>query len=355
MADLKISQFTNGSAIQTTDEIATNRAGVNTKVFVGSAAALDAGFGIGDVVTFQDDGSGNSQYPAADGSLITNLTINIDAEDATYTPSTSAVVTLSATNVFEAIDDLDSAVQLKIENITGLITTDSGSNILITGSGTAVDPYVLDTTGVPPATDAFASVVVREFTATGAGTYNPTTNTMAFIAEWVGAGGGGGARTTNSGTSGGSTTFDSIVANGGSAGTYGADGSVTAGGAGGTGGSGTANVRVPGGGGMVTNGQSSAGGNNPLFPTQGCTTVASGTAVNGNKGCGGGGGNSNSGTTYSGGGGGGGEYCKKAYSGTIASSYSFNIGTGGAGGTAGGIAGGAGGDGYIRITEYLKG
>ncbi len=42
MPDLKISQFTNGGPVQTTDEIATNRAGVNKKVFVGSAAAHDA-------------------------------------------------------------------------------------------------------------------------------------------------------------------------------------------------------------------------------------------------------------------------------------------------------------------------
>lgn len=34
MADLKISQFVDGGAIQSTDEIATNRAGINTKVFV---------------------------------------------------------------------------------------------------------------------------------------------------------------------------------------------------------------------------------------------------------------------------------------------------------------------------------
>lgn len=43
MADRKISQFDNGGAILPTDEIATNRGGVNTKVFVGSAAALDTG------------------------------------------------------------------------------------------------------------------------------------------------------------------------------------------------------------------------------------------------------------------------------------------------------------------------
>lgn len=54
MADKKISQFDNGGAIQTTDEIATNRGGVNTKVFVGSAAALNTGNGPGDIPTNAD-------------------------------------------------------------------------------------------------------------------------------------------------------------------------------------------------------------------------------------------------------------------------------------------------------------
>lgn len=74
MADLKISQFDDGGSIQETDEIATNRGGVNTKVFVGSAAALDVGSGVGDIVVFDDDGSGNASYPSADGSQITNIT-----------------------------------------------------------------------------------------------------------------------------------------------------------------------------------------------------------------------------------------------------------------------------------------
>lgn len=54
MADKKISQFDNGGAIQPTDEIATNRGGVNTKVFVGSAAALNTGNDPGDIPTNAD-------------------------------------------------------------------------------------------------------------------------------------------------------------------------------------------------------------------------------------------------------------------------------------------------------------
>lgn len=72
MADLKISQFADGGAISPTDEIATNRAGVNTKVFAGTAAALDAGAGIGDVVQLEDVG-GLPSLPAVDGSQLTGL------------------------------------------------------------------------------------------------------------------------------------------------------------------------------------------------------------------------------------------------------------------------------------------
>lgn len=73
MADLKISQFVDGGAVQPTDEIATNRAGTNTKVSVGSAAALDAGGGLGDLVQLEDVGGGTPGLPAVDGSQLTNL------------------------------------------------------------------------------------------------------------------------------------------------------------------------------------------------------------------------------------------------------------------------------------------
>lgn len=54
MVDLKISQFVDGGAVLTTDEIATNRGGVNTKVFVGSAASRDVGTGDDDIPTNAD-------------------------------------------------------------------------------------------------------------------------------------------------------------------------------------------------------------------------------------------------------------------------------------------------------------
>lgn len=72
MADLKISQFASGGAVQTGDEIATNRGGANTKVNVGSAAALDVGTGIGDIPLLVDV-AGNPGLPAVDGSNLLNL------------------------------------------------------------------------------------------------------------------------------------------------------------------------------------------------------------------------------------------------------------------------------------------
>lgn len=72
MADRKISEFADGGAVQPTDEIATNRGGTNTKVFVGSAAALDAGTAVGDIVQIVDVG-GSPGLPVLDGSNLTGL------------------------------------------------------------------------------------------------------------------------------------------------------------------------------------------------------------------------------------------------------------------------------------------
>lgn len=125
MADLKISQFADGGAIQTGDEIATNRSGINTKVFVGSAASLDAGSGVGDVITWQDDGGGNPQYPAADGSQITGVETSADL--ISYTPSSGSSIT--ADNVQDAIDELES----DLSNLGGVVlvtTNDTTPGVL---------------------------------------------------------------------------------------------------------------------------------------------------------------------------------------------------------------------------------
>jgi hypothetical protein len=83
MSDKKISQFEDGGSITTTDEIATNRNGVNTKVFVGSAAAKDAGTSVGDLLEIESVG-GNPGLPAIDGSQLLNVgsgAVKVDDDD----------------------------------------------------------------------------------------------------------------------------------------------------------------------------------------------------------------------------------------------------------------------------------
>lgn len=109
MADLKISQFADGGAVQTTDEIATNRAGTNTKVVVGSAAALDAGTDIGDLVQVIDVG-GSPGLPAVDGSLLTGISGG------------------GGSSAFNAITSGT--------NTTATMTVGTGASIAATGTGT---------------------------------------------------------------------------------------------------------------------------------------------------------------------------------------------------------------------------
>lgn len=140
MTDLKISQFVDGGAIQDTDQIATNRAGVNTRVLAGTAAAADLGTGSGQVPTnddlgtmayedtgdfvpttqlgnapgqipvFEADSGGNPLYPAADGSNITNIqglpSLPISAADGGTGLSSYAVgdiIYASATTTFSKL------------------------------------------------------------------------------------------------------------------------------------------------------------------------------------------------------------------------------------------------------------
>lgn len=89
MADLKISQFADGGTIQDTDSVAAVRAGINTKVVVGTMAAEDAGdyiptasigTDIGDIVQLESVG-GNAALPAVDGSQITGVKIGASLTD----------------------------------------------------------------------------------------------------------------------------------------------------------------------------------------------------------------------------------------------------------------------------------
>lgn len=59
MADLKISQFVDGGVVQSGDEVAAVRAGVNTKIEFGGAASRDVGLIDGDLVEITEDSNGD--------------------------------------------------------------------------------------------------------------------------------------------------------------------------------------------------------------------------------------------------------------------------------------------------------
>lgn len=136
MPDLKISQFADGGTIQTTDEIATNRAGVNTKVFVGSAALADIGAGVGDVVAFGDDGLGNSQYPAGDGSLLTGISSStISVTDAGGDTTMFVLLVGSVTGTLSPMTDAGISYNALTKGLNLSGTLSMGANsITMTGS-----------------------------------------------------------------------------------------------------------------------------------------------------------------------------------------------------------------------------
>lgn len=96
MADLKISQMTDGGLVETTDEIPVNRGGQNYKVKFGEASSYNVGSGDSDLptgfdvtnkinsqgfITFSQDSSGDDFYPQADGSEILNVKIPVSETD----------------------------------------------------------------------------------------------------------------------------------------------------------------------------------------------------------------------------------------------------------------------------------
>lgn len=72
MADIKISTMDDGGIILDTDQIPVVRGGSNYRVQVGSAAGLDGGIGVGDLLLI-DEVDGNPALPAIDGSQLTNV------------------------------------------------------------------------------------------------------------------------------------------------------------------------------------------------------------------------------------------------------------------------------------------
>lgn len=208
---------------------------------------------------------------------------------------------------------------------------------------------------------------IQKFTS-GSGTYTlPTTNGFkpTYIrVRMVGGGGGGGGSSNNgvnnlnSGSAGAQSSFGELYASGGSAGT------THSSGAGGSAGSPQTYSKIAlvvvgdaGGAPTVVNGalvhlSGGNGGGSHLGGGASCFIITPSAAV-ANTGGGGAGGGCGYGSGYygAGGGGGGGGYIEAIIN-NPASSYSYTVGTGGAGGVGQVTTGSAGGSGYIEVTEY---
>lgn len=216
-------------------------------------------------------------------------------------------------------------------------------------------------------TDLKKPVIVR-LTSGSNQTYTPSAGVSHIRIRMVGGGGGGGGSSSGipySGTAGTATTFGALTAGGGS---FGSGGSASNGGtAGGAGGSATGGniLNTPGGSGggagFISQGGAAgylsggAGGTSQFRAgAQSSGGTAAGESAAMNTGAGGQG-SSNNGTSYAASGGGAGGYVEHMYS-TVAPSYSYTIGAGGAGATSGpgGQPGGAGGSGLILVEEYFQ-
>jgi len=210
------------------------------------------------------------------------------------------------------------------------------------------------------------------FSAAGSGTYTPPVGVLYVEVEMCAAGGGGGGSGTSgsggSGGNGGNTTLGSsfLTANGGTGGNGGTDSLFSVPGGTATIGAGASGIAIQGGDGSgstenigagAVNTASAAGGVNPFGGGGGGISNGPGRTGSPNTGAGGGGGGGNSNAAcYSGGAGAAGGYLK-AFVSTLASSYTYSIGTGGTAGTAGsgdGETGGVGAGGQIIIREYYQ-
>lgn len=201
----------------------------------------------------------------------------------------------------------------------------------------------------------------------GSGTYTPSTGATQIEVIMVGGGGGGGAMGSSAlvGSTGTATTFGAFTAG---PGTGGAPGNNSGGLAGGTGGAAS--------GGNVLNivGQSGQASSYPTSASQaggmtggaggstmiggggqsvGTSNSAGGQSAAANTGAGGQGSPQKDSNYYAGAGGGAGGLIDTIIA-NPAASYSYTVGTGGAGGVGSGYNGGAGGSGIIIIRETFQ-
>lgn len=129
MADLKISQFTDGGAVQTTDEIAAVRDGENVKVYAGSAAAADLGTAPDQVPTNSD--LGEAAFLNASGNVGDAVVYVADSAGAPMVPG----ITQTYEVYTSATDTIPGYLEGKIiagSNVTVTKNTDSsGQEILV--------------------------------------------------------------------------------------------------------------------------------------------------------------------------------------------------------------------------------
>lgn len=199
---------------------------------------------------------------------------------------------------------------------------------------------------------ALAVIPTRQVLNSGTA-YTTPSGVRQLRIRMVGGGGGGAGSGTAGGTSagaGGTTSFNSINANGGAAGSW-ATGQGALGGASGTG---SASVRIAGGGGAGiagVNGEGGGKGGGSAFGDGPATGTSFGTL---GAGVGGSGASMGGGTgNFGGSGGGAGEYVELLIN-NPAASYTYAIGAAGTAGGAGsgGNAGSAGGAGLIIVDEF---
>lgn len=136
MTDLKISEFADGSLVQTTDEIAAVRSGGNVKVSFGDAAAKDVGVAIGDIAEVTDDGTGSPEL------LMPNIDTTNPNDWSKQQYNTPDVLTADSSD--EVDWDLDDAQTAKLI-LTGDFTLNNPTNFK--GGATYILEVVQDGTG----------------------------------------------------------------------------------------------------------------------------------------------------------------------------------------------------------------
>lgn len=323
-----------------------------------STAASNQPQGSTSIGTNLDDNLRELQAQVAkwrDGTGYGILTITSVSGSNTITGSTSPAPTLATNQKYLLLPagTNTGAVTLNI-NSAGAKNVYAGNSALVGGELHANIPVLVEYDGTQfQILGPVFKQPTRTVTLSGSGTYTTPTGATRLFVRLVGGGGaggpGGGSGAANGG-SGGITSFGTLSATGGAAGTQ------SNGGGGGTASNG--DVNIVGGQGQGPFNGSSCGGQGADGPFGGCggggpAGTGAGIAGATNSGAGGGGGGSSG--TGNGGGGGAGSYLEKTFYGPAAS-YSYAVGAGGAASTAGsnGGAGGAGGSGIIIVDEFYN-